>query len=404
VSGTAPARGPILVHDFAGHAFASHLSRALARRGHEVVHAYCGDVTSGQGDLARRSDDPPGLRFVDASVGHFERYRAAGRLRSELRYGRSVAALARSIRPSAVLSGNAPLVSQALLWRAVADGGRRVYWLQDFLGRGTRAVLSRRSALAGATVGRAVEALETRLLRGSDAVVAISEDFLGELDRRGISSPTTVVENWAPLDEIERLPKANPWSTARGFHDRPVALYAGTLGLKHDPMLLAQVAQDAAGVGEVVVVTEGLGREALADEQRRRPIPNLHLFDYVDHDELPAVLAAADVCLVLLEPDAGVFSVPSKVLAYLAAGRAVVGAMPTSNLAARLLARSGAGTVVEPGDAASFGAEVRRLLADEAAAARMGAAGRAWAEEHFDVDRIAERIEGVLDLGQPSRR
>jgi colanic acid biosynthesis glycosyl transferase WcaI len=383
----------ILVHDFAGHPFQAQLSRELGRRGHLVTHAYCGRVTTGQGDLRRRPGDPDTVRFLDCAAGEFERYDPIRRIASELAYGRSVSAVARSAPYDVVVSANTPLLAQALLWRAARQvGARRVYWLQDFLGRGTRAVLAGRAPALGATAGAVFERLETELLRRSDAVIAITDDFLEALDARGVTAPRAVIENWAPLDELPVRSKRNAWSSAHAIADRPVALYSGTLGLKHDPEHLLRAAEAVGDAGEVVVITEGRGRDVLEAARGRRGLTNLHLFDFVPYDELPDVLATADVTLVLLEPDAGTFSVPSKVLSYLAAGRAVVAAVPPENLAARILLRSGAGRVVRPGDHAGFAENVRQALADPVLAGRMGACGRQYAESRFDVTRIADEV------------
>lgn len=388
----------ILVHDFAGHPFQAQLSRELGRRGHVVIHAYCGAVTTGRGDLQRRPDDPETMDFLDCAAGPFERYDPVRRIASELSYGRSVSGAVRVVRPDVVISANTPLIAQALLWRAARrQGARRVYWLQDFLGRGTRAVLSGRSRALGTTAGAAFEHLETKLLRRSDAIIAITEDFVAALDARGVAGPRAVIENWAPLDELPVLSKRNTWSSHHGLSNRPVALYSGTLGLKHDPEHLLAAAAAVGGGGEVVVISEGRGRDVLEAARAERRLENLHLFDFVPYEQLPDVLATADVTLVLLEPDAGTFSVPSKVLSYLSAGRAVVAAVPTENLAARVLLRSGAGRVVRPGDHAGFAENVRQALADPWGTAQMGACGRRYAEERFDVVRIAGE---VLDLIQ----
>ena len=79
--------------------------------------------------------------------------------------------------------------------------------------------------------------------------------------------------------------------------------------------------------------------------------------------EMPEAMAAADVLVAVLEPDAGVFSVPSKVLAYLCGGRPVLLAVPPENLAARIVARETAGLVVPPDDAAGFLAHAETLMA-----------------------------------------
>jgi colanic acid biosynthesis glycosyl transferase WcaI len=389
----------LLVHDFAGHPYAPQLSRTLAARGHEVVHGYCGGVATGQGDLAPKPGDPPGLRFVDVSSEPFERYSPIGRLRSEARYGRRLAALARAEAPDAIVSANCPLVAQAQLWRAAASiGARRVYWLQDFLGRGTRAVLAARSRLLGATFGAGWEALEATLLRRSDHVIVITDAFVDELARRRVSAPATVIQNWTPLDEVPVREKQSAWSRALGLDDRPVALYAGTLGHKHDPEHLVALARRLESTGAAVVVaTEGLGREHLETRRRELGLECLVLMDYVPWEVVPDMLGAADVVLTLLEPDAGTFSAPSKVLTYLAAGRPIVGAMPSENLAAVTIERAGAGLVVAPGDHQGFASAVAGLLDDPGRATAMGRAGRAHAEEHFDVGRIADRFLDVVD-------
>ena len=389
----------LLLHDFAGHPFPAQLARALAGRGVEVDHASCSGVATGRGDLARRPDDPPTLRFSDVSAAAFERYSPLRRLASEARYGARLARHVRRTRPDVVLSGNTPLLAQAALWAAAAStGATRVFWVQDLLGRGTRGVLAARSPLLGRTLGAGLERLETTLLRRSDHAVVITEDFVAELARRSVTVPTTVVENWAPLDEIPVEPKDNPWARAHGLHDRPVAVYAGTLGLKHDPGHLVAVAERLWGSGaRLVVLTEGRGRDALEAARTAQGLEDVLLLrDYVPYADLPQVLGAADVTLVLLEEEAGTFSVPSKVLAYLAAGRPVVAAMPADNLATTTVERAGAGVVTRPGDHAAFAEAVAALLADDGRRAAAGAAARAYATATFDIEVIADRIGAVL--------
>jgi glycosyltransferase involved in cell wall biosynthesis len=389
----------VLVHDFAGHPFEAELSRELARTGLRVVHAHCGGVTTGKGNLQRTDDDPVGLSFLDVSDVPFERYSALGRARSEYHYGRRLAAVARELRPRCVISANTPLIAQASLWWTCRRlGVERIFWLQDFLGRGVRAVFTERNALLGATVGRAIERLETALLRGSDGIIVIADDFLSALRDRRVDVPTLVVENWAPLDEIRMGVRPNPWSSSMGLDGMRVAIYSGTLGLKHDPehLVVAAAALDPT-TERLVVITEGLGREHLERAKEAGDLTALMLCDFVPYETLSDVLSTADVCIVLLEEDAGTFSVPSKVLSYLAAGRAIVGAMPAANLATRTIARAGAGVVVDPGSYEQFAASVCSLLRDRAAADRMGRDARSYAESAFDAAGIAARVIGFVD-------
>jgi hypothetical protein len=115
------------------------------------------------------------------------------------------------------------------------------------------------------------------------------------------------------------------------------------------------------------------------------------------------MLGSGDVLLVLLEPDAGVFSVPSKVLTYHCAGRAILGAIPRENLSVRTIEGNGAGVVVDPGDADAFVAAAGRLIDDPDTRRQMGEAARRAAETTFDIDTITDEFVTVLGsaLGAP---
>ena len=103
------------------------------------------------------------------------------------------------------------------------------------------------------------ERLERAILASSDAVLAITPDFVPILERWNVPPERIVVEpNWAPLDEVDELPKRNAWSEAHGLEEVPVLMYAGTLGRKHDPILLVALA-DALPEATVVVIAEGAG-------------------------------------------------------------------------------------------------------------------------------------------------
>jgi glycosyltransferase involved in cell wall biosynthesis len=111
---------------------------------------------------------------------------------------------------------------------------------------------------------------------------------------------------------------------------------------------------------------------------------------------LPEVLASAEILLAILEPDAGRFSVPSKVLGYLCAGRPVVASVPADNLAARVVERSGGGIVVAPGSASGLVDAVAALLEHPELREKLGRAGRDYAKREFDLPAISERFERVL--------
>ncbi len=392
----------VVVHDYVGYAFPAQLARALARRGHEVLFLHCGSFVAGKGLVEPSEDDPPTLSFATVRLaGSFAKYDVRRRIAHERESGSELARRVADFRPDAVLSSNAPLIVQrALLQKTHAHRGRFVFWQQDVISAAARRVLGRRSRLVGTAAESAVAVLERRLLRASDEVVVISEDFLPLLRRWGVEDArTTVIENWAPLDELPVLPRDNPWAREQGLADRFVLLYSGTLGFKHDPSLLLELASWAADRESVVaVVSEGPGADWLAREGAGEP--GLLLLPYQPYERLPEVLASADVLVALLDPGAGTFSVPSKVLTYLCADRPLLVSVPRDNLAARVVERSGGGLVVPPQDPEALLGAAAALHADVSRRAELGRSARAYAETAFDPARIAERFEQVLAAPQ----
>jgi glycosyltransferase involved in cell wall biosynthesis len=391
----------IVVHDYFGHAFPAQLARTLAGRGHEVLHLHCSSFVSGKGRLERTSADPQNLTFAAVQLGQpFAKYDVARRIGHERKTARALARHLREFQPDVVLSIAPLLVQRELLRASHAHGAGFAFWQQDVMSIAARRVLGRRSRVVGAAAERAVAALERGLLQRSDAVIVISDDFLPlQRPAPGGGREVVVIENWAPLEELPALPRDNAWAREHGLNRRVVFLYSGTLGFKHDPSLLLELAGWAGVRGALVVVaSEGPGVDWLAAHGNGEPA--LRLLPYQPYDRLPEVLASADVLVAVLEPEAGAFSVPSKILAYFCAARPLLVSLPHDNLAARVVERSGGGVIIGPGDSSAFLAAADTLL-DSDLRSDLGRRAREYAEAAFDVDSIAERFEEVLERAKP---
>ena len=395
----------ILVHDFAGHPFAVQLSRELARRGHAVLHLYSSVNKTPKGALAKQADDPPGLEIRPLAAGQdYRRNSFVQRWRDERAHGALLADAIRTWRPEIAIIGNTPLDVLAPAHPVLKEvGSRFVFWVQDLLGIASHKILRARLPIAGEVIGRFHIALEKRFARSADALVLITDDFTPILRGWGIRPERLhVIENWGPLGEITPRPRRNAWAEKNGLLDRRVFLYTGSMGLKHDPGLLVALARHLKGRVDaaVVVISEGRGADFLAARKQEEGLDSLRVLPFQPYGEMPDVLATGDVMLAVLGADAGIFSVPSKVLSYLCAGRPVLGAMPAENLAARMVRDNHLGVVVAPDDEWGFLAAADRLLADEAERARLGANAAAYAAGRFDMGRIGDEFERVLTAAQ----
>jgi glycosyltransferase involved in cell wall biosynthesis len=305
-------------------------------------------------------------------------------------------------KPDVVLSGDTPIDVQAHLLRSCHRRGIGfAHWVQDDYSAALEFLLRRRIGVAAGLAVSPFRWLDGWVARNSDAVVSISPDFVPRLRRMGARSESlTVIENWAPLDEVPLRPRRNAWSESLGLDGKPVFVYAGSMGLKHRPDLIYMLTKALAGQARVVVVSEGVGRQHLASQPE---LPNLTLLDFQPYEKLPEILATADVLLATLEVDAGAFAVPSKVLTYLCAGRPVLLTAPIENLAAETVRRSGGGIVVGPDDSNGWIDAARKLADDAELRNRLGARARQYAEATFDIEKIADRFEAVL-IGAAERR
>jgi colanic acid biosynthesis glycosyl transferase WcaI len=391
----------IAVHDFVGHAFALELTRELAARGHEARHFFFEGYPGPKGDARAGPNDPPGFSIEPLHLrqsyptGQFVR-----RGLNNLRYGRLAARRIAAFSPQVVLSGNTPIEAQGALADASHEvGAAFVFWMQDLYSLAVGSLVSRRAPVIGSLLHHVYRVNEAAQLRRSDEIVLISNGFRAELQAFGLDADRiTVIPNWGPLAELPVRPKANAWRAEQGLNDRFVFLYAGTLGLKHNPQRLVDLADAFANDPSVAVVAvcAGAGEKTLSSQLSAAPRENLRLLPLEAIERFADVLAAADVTIGLLETDAGRFSVPSKVLSYLCACRPVLLSAPEANLAAQTVLGAGAGLVVDPEDSAAFTVAAQRLRGDAGLRATLGAAGRDYAEQHFAMAGIADRFQAVF--------
>lgn len=392
----------ILVHDFAGHPYAVQLSRELARRDMTVLHVYSGSNPMPQGNLRVLPDDPPGFQVRSVLLQEkINKAKLLKRRKQDVEHGARLAKVIRDFRPDVLISGSTPLDTQNHIWKVCSSMGvAKVFWLQDVTGIAIKLILGKRLPLVGHALGAYYENMEERLLRQSDAVVAITGDFIKVLKSCGVSPrKVRVIENWGPLDEVPPMPKSNPWSVRNGLDKTFNFIYSGSLGMKHDPMLMLKLAQEFQNEPNVrvVVVTEGIGRWWLEQRKAELGVDNLILMDFVPFDEVPQMMGASDVMTAVLEPNAGIFSVPSKVFSYLCSERPVLLSVPPENLAARVVRDVQAGLIADPGDQKSFLAQARSLYRDAELREKLGMNGRRYAEKAYNISTITSSFIDVFE-------
>jgi len=389
----------ILVHDHSGHPFQAELSRELAQRGHTVTHSYVAGYVSGKGRLTAE----PGETITFEGIGGdkpIENMRLLDRLRREISRGFELVQHVRRVDPDITMLSNVQIPTLVIFALAMTVLRRPwVLWHQDVYAVAVRSFAGTKLPRRWAAVAAVFEVAERFCSRRAKAIVVISPAFVPVHEKWGTADKVTVVPNWVPLAEIVPVERKNDWAVEHGLDDERTLLYSGTLGLKHNPALLVQLARRVIDRGQpvrLVVVNTGPAVEVIRAEAERLDVP-VTLLPFQPYERLPEVLGSGDVLVVLLDKQAGAFSVPSKTLSYLCSGRPVLGMLPAENLAADLISRAD-GVVVAPEEsaldvAARWAAEV---LADSERRAAVGQSSRDLAEQEFALHDCADEFEALL--------
>jgi colanic acid biosynthesis glycosyl transferase WcaI len=391
----------IVIQDYAGHPFQVQLSRKLAERGYKVLHLYAGYNQTPHGLLQKTETDPRNFEIQGLNIhSPLDKYSFGKRWFQEREYGHLVLDAVDKFKPDTVISANMPLDPQAMLEKYCQKNKVCfVFWLQDVISLATKEILTQRFRVVGWVIGVYYLWMERRILSNSDQIIIITEGQKSLLQKMGIAqTKMTVIPNWAPLDELPIMPKANPWSLEYGLADKFTFLYSGTLGLKHNPNLLLQIAlhfKDNPLV-RILVCSEGPGADWLSQRKMEFALSNLIVMGYQPFEKYPQVLAAGDVLIAILETGAGEYSVPSKVLSYLTAQRPLLLAIPPSNLAAQITLKHQAGYVVHPTDLNGIMGKADDLLRNQSLRESFSKNARLYAEENFNIERITDRFEAVI--------
>jgi glycosyltransferase involved in cell wall biosynthesis len=147
---------------------------------------------------------------------------------------------------------------------------------------------------------------------------------------------------------------------------------------------------------DIMVTMIGSGQDHQRARELAAPNARVHWVDWVDAGELPAMVAAHDVCL-------GIFGtapkalrvVPNKVFQGAAAGCAIV----TSDTAPQRRDFGGASVLVPPGDPLALATALRQLADDRDEVARLGAAAHERAAADFAPPAIVEALRARVLAG-----
>lgn len=396
----------LYIHDYAGHVGQLEVARALAERGHRVVFSYCDLLGTPRADF-NAGRQQPNLTVEPISIGQtINKKNYLKRQWQDVLYARALLKHYRQRRCDVAISANNPLIPQrSLLRHCRLRNTPLVHWWTDVYALAVKHGVGQKYGPVGPAVARSYVSLETRLLNQSDAVIAIAPQFQEVADQWNVTTQLTVIPVAAPTEQILPAAKSNPWSQRQGVETTTNVLYCGTLGNKHNPHLLLDLAASLVDRPEarVIVASEGVGADWLRERQTQLQLPNLMLLPFQDFDDYQFVLASADVHVSILNRDAAAYALPSKVMSQMCAARPQIAAAPQRNYAANLLREAEAGVVCSPDDVDGFCRTVTELLGDVEKRLQLGENGRRYVEQSLSLAVLVPRYEELLSRLAESR-
>jgi colanic acid biosynthesis glycosyl transferase WcaI len=243
---------------------------------------------------------------------------------------------------------------------------------------------------------RSLLKISTTLYEHADHVVAVTPAFKKYMVKEFGCSPAkiSVVPNGVDVEWFEEARKSYVPHRGKKF----VVSFIGTIGNAHGVETILRAAEMLRESHSDVVfriVGEGAERQRIQTLIEHGDLPNVQLMPQQARANVPGLIWDSDVCLVLLK-GAEIFKtvIPTKLLEFMACGRAVV--LGVEGQALEILREAKAGLAIPPEDAEALASAVLSLKAYPEWREKFGENGRRYIERELSRRRTATEYERIL--------
>jgi colanic acid biosynthesis glycosyl transferase WcaI len=325
------------------------------------------------------------------------------RLSESLSFGlTSALAIFRTPRPDVAYVNTWPLIGAGLAVGALRL--RRVPVVLSVQDVYPESLVSQRRIAGDGFAARCLRNLDGWIARRCRALILISSRFreIYGRSRRVPEGRMHVVPNWIDADGLSFSPdEASRFRERVGIPpDAFVAAYGGNVGLAAGVETLIRAAALVRDKKEVFFLVAGAGSElerclALA---KSLGLDRIVFYSPWPEGETGSVLGAADVLVLPTRGEQSEVSVPSKLIAYLLAGKPVIALARPGSDTAGWIDEAKAGWVIDPDDPEALASMIRRAcelpLEDRR---RLGAGGRALALREMTTESCLPRVVDILE-------
>ncbi|NEQ54936.1 MAG: glycosyltransferase family 4 protein [Leptolyngbya sp. SIO3F4] len=303
----------------------------------------------------------------------------------------------RGWRPDVILSTSPSLpacIPVALL--KLIYGCPTVLSLQDILPEAAvRTGLIRNKAAI-----RIFEVLEKFAYASATHIAVITDNFSRNLVSKGVRlSKIKRISNWVDTTFVRPLPKHdNQFRKKHGLSDKFIVLYSGNIARTQGVRTIIHAADALSDIPDIEFVIVGEERQLgdLDNLRHELGVENVTLLPFAPREELPTMLAAADVSLIMQKASVVGFNMPSKTMVLMASGRPIVASVPSNGAAADAVRDSMGGLVVEPEKPNTLARAILKVYNDPISLEQFGKNGRGYAIANYSFEQSLESYESLL--------
>jgi len=210
-----------------------------------------------------------------------------------------------------------------------------------------------------------------------------------------------IIHPWADTARLRPRPKADNWfARSQAQVGKLTVMYSGNMGLGHDIETMLQAARRLRSARDIHFMFIGAGPkwQMAADHLRQEAPANVTLLPWQPEAVVPFPLATADVALVSLEAGAEGLAFPSKALAAMAAGSALLGLSHTPSDLQVLIEQFHCGLNRKPGDVDGLVQAILTFHTDKAFLSQCRRTARLLAETTFTRSRNVQKVLAAIGI------
>ena len=386
----------IIIHDYAGHPFQFELSKQLSNK-FIVYHFYYQNDYGPKADFKNDNNDRLNIKGIGKTIS-YNKNKFIDRFFKDIEYGKELSRHISEIKPDVVISGNCPTLAQEYIIKSCQKNNSKcIIWVQDFYSHAVKLLLKKKLSFFSFPISFLFEYLEKKQLQKANSLIIISNDWEQKLLSWNINNEKIkYIPNWGDIKNIEYLEKKPSSFLDENFLDKDKfrIIYTGTLALKHNPQIITDIAAKNKNI-EVVVIGAGTGFQKL-DKMKYIP-SNIKLLPLQPFEKMNHILNSADALLAILNEEASKFSVPSKILNYLCAGKPIILSAPKDNLSTKIINESKSGKSFEPNDLDGINNFLKILLSDKDLKNKYSLNAREYAVKNFNIKKISAQFENLIN-------